>query len=124
MKYLGLPRDVRQDARRMAISPLSNHASVSPASTISRTSIHTCFGVNGSESRTPSFPRRSGVRMGTRAFSLGNSCQTLAGMSEQYRTLSAGGTPCGTRTPSEYSIPSSPLAEAYVISKCPSYFCL
>lgn len=71
----------------------------------------------GGENRTPSFPRRSGVRMGTRAFSLGNSCQTLAGTTEHYRTTSAGGTPCGTRTPSECSAPSSPYAEAYVISK-------
>ena len=113
---IGLPRDVRQDLRRLTTSPLSNHASVSPASTISRTSVQTCIGVIGSESRTPSFPRRSGVRMGTRAFSLGNSCQTLVGPSEHYRTLSAGGTPCGTRTPSEYSVPSSPMAEAYVIN--------
>ena len=102
----------------MAISPLSNHTSVSPASTISRASVQTYVGANGSESRTPSFPRRSGVRMGTRAFSLGNSCQTLVGTIEHNRTLSAGGTPCGTRTPSEYSVPSSPQAEAYVISKC------
>lgn len=113
---IGLLRDTRHDFRRMATSPSSTHASVSPASTISRTSVQTCFGMIGGENRTPSFPRRSGVRMGTRAFSLGNSCQTLAGTTEHYRTTSAGGTPCGTRTPSECSAPSSPYAEAYIIN--------
>ncbi|KAE8749720.1 hypothetical protein FOCC_FOCC003460 [Frankliniella occidentalis] len=113
---IGLLRDTRHDTRRMATSPQSNHASVSPASTISRTSVQTYYGVPSSENRTPSFPRRSGVRMGTRAYSLGNSCQTLAGTSEHYRTASTSGTPCGTRTPSECSAPSSPFAEAYVIN--------
>ncbi|KAJ1522050.1 hypothetical protein ONE63_002365 [Megalurothrips usitatus] len=113
---IGLLRDVRYDLRRMPTSPHSTHASVSPASTISRTSAHTCFAGMGTENRTPSFPRRSGVRMGTRAFSLGNSCQTLAGTLEHLRAVSVGGTPCGTRTPSECSAPSSPYAEAYVIN--------